>query len=365
MAKSKKVRRQNEVGYQNFVLLILFGACVVGMLIMETQAYSKKKSRSGGYISDKESDNDEDNENEKVISFSSPSRISNPTGIQPVVIYTKMERTASRSFVGMITDILVPEDPIQPITFIDSPVSLPITLPEDRRLELGQLLMATTPDKPVLYVNHHAFLDFNLDEATMNKKLLIGQQLNKRPVYNIAFIRDPINRFISNYYVRREPGGPITRADDIAQTIDTCFGRKARECPDRQNYYQYFYYVPFFCGHDRWCAGHSQTDRDQAVTRAIENVKTKFKFVGIVEQFDKSLKALESTIPQTFSGISKRWAEDLKKDSKSWKNKSIGKKVQRSYSKETESIMRQRMMDDIRFYKAVKEYFETTYARID
>lgn len=86
-----------------------------------------------------------------MISFSSPSRISNPEGIQPVVIYTKMERTASRSFVGMITDILTPEDPIQPITFIDSPVTLPITLPEDRRLELGQLLMATTPDKPVLY----------------------------------------------------------------------------------------------------------------------------------------------------------------------------------------------------------------------
>ena len=74
---------------------------------------------------------------------------------------------------------------------------------------------------------------------------------------------------------------------------------------------------------------------------------------------------MESTIPQTFSGISKRWAEDLKKDSKSWKKKSIGKKVQRTFSKETESIMRQRMMDDIRFYKAVKEHFETTYARID
>lgn len=59
MAKHKKARRQNEVGYQNFVLLILFGACVVGMLIMETQAYSKKKGKSSGYISDNSNSDDD------------------------------------------------------------------------------------------------------------------------------------------------------------------------------------------------------------------------------------------------------------------------------------------------------------------
>ena len=58
--------------------------------------------------------------------------------------------------------------------------------------------------------------------------------------------------------------------------------------------------IPYFCGQNSQC----QVLGDKwAMEMAMENVKKFYSVVGVIEDFPKTLRVLESTIPEFFEGV--------------------------------------------------------------
>ena len=58
--------------------------------------------------------------------------------------------------------------------------------------------------------------------------------------------------------------------------------------------------IPYFCGQNSQC----QVLGDKwALEMAMENVKKFYSVVGVIEDFPKTLRVLESTIPEFFEGV--------------------------------------------------------------
>ncbi|XP_044024018.1 uronyl 2-sulfotransferase a isoform X1 [Siniperca chuatsi] len=145
--------------------------------------------------------------------------------------------------------------------------------------------------QPFLYTRHVHFLNFT--------RFRIEQ-----PVY-INIIRDPINRFLSNYFFRRFGDWrgeqnhlirtPGMKDDERYLDINVCILENYPECSNPR----VFYIIPYFCGQHPQC----REPGAWALERAKQNVLENYLLVGILEELEDVLLLLERLLPHYFTGV--------------------------------------------------------------
>ncbi|XP_043076468.1 uronyl 2-sulfotransferase-like [Puntigrus tetrazona] len=150
--------------------------------------------------------------------------------------------------------------------------------------------ISTTP-QPFLYTRHVHFLNFSRFRTD-------------EPVH-INVIRDPINRFLSNYFFRRFGDWrgeenhvvrtPGMKDDERYLDINTCILESYPECSNPR----LFYIIPYFCGQHPQC----REPGLWALETAKRNVLDHYLLVGVLEELEDVLLLLERLLPHFFSDV--------------------------------------------------------------
>ncbi|XP_028653712.1 uronyl 2-sulfotransferase a [Erpetoichthys calabaricus] len=145
--------------------------------------------------------------------------------------------------------------------------------------------------QPFLYTRHVHFLNFSR----------FGMD---QPVY-INIIRDPINRFLSNYFFRRFGDWrgeqnhmirtPGMKDEERYLDINVCILENYPECSNPR----LFYIIPYFCGQHPKC----REPGEWALERAKQNVNENFLLIGILEELEDVLLLLERLLPHFFMDV--------------------------------------------------------------
>jgi len=136
---------------------------------------------------------------------------------------------------------------------------------------------------------------------------------NNREVALINVIRDPISWFQSKYYFRRlgrkaTKGNKSTAANYdkklLDQTIDECVLNGDPECHQIK-----YSYLGFICGEEKLCDCQiangltSKYKYAEIAKRSKDVIKNDYFFIGILEEFDKTLLAFEKILPHYFRNV--------------------------------------------------------------
>ena len=111
----------------------------------------------------------------------------------------------------------------------------------------------------------------------------------------INLIREPLARFVSQYYYKRV-GFAKKRKSDISKvdSINDCIVNQDPICLKGGSWTL----IPYFCGNDYFC----QKPTKRALNAAMENVRKSYLLVGILEDYDRFLKLGEVLMPRFFKG---------------------------------------------------------------
>lgn len=194
---------------------------------------------------------------------------------------------------------------------------------------------------PFIYHHHLHYVDFKRFGSL-------------QPIY-INLIRDPLARLVSGYYFRRFGDYREGRTWNFKgtdkeknQTFDECVLNNMTECVDPA---KIFYIVPFFCGQESYCRNPSKV----AVRQAKINVIRNYLLVGVTEELEDFLFALEALLPEFFKGVLnvyKTPGEALQE--KITTTKTLNKK---GPSVKVEKIMMKKLELEYDFYNFVKARF--------
>nr|XP_013800929.1 PREDICTED: uronyl 2-sulfotransferase isoform X1 [Apteryx mantelli mantelli] len=199
----------------------------------------------------------------------------------------------------------------------------------------------STAEQPYLFTRHVHFLNFSR---------FGGDQ----PVY-INIIRDPVNRFLSNYFFRRFGDWrgeqnhmirtPSMRQEERYLDINVCILENYPECSNPR----LFYIIPYFCGQHPRC----REPGEWALERAKLNVNENFLLVGILEELEDVLLLLERFLPHYFKDVL-----SIYKNPEHRKLGNLTVTVKKTVpSPEAIQILYQRMRYEYEFYYYVKEQF--------
>lgn len=144
--------------------------------------------------------------------------------------------------------------------------------------------------KPFFYMQHHFFTNFTkygIDQPTM-----------------INVIREPIDWFSSHYHFKlygwsRKPG---QRGDQNEMTLEECINTSAPTCV--RNHWRY---IEFFCGNGPECQTATNPREDEQyksrmVERAKQRMLSDYFIIGVLEQFEDSLRVFEKLLPRYYRG---------------------------------------------------------------
>jgi len=144
--------------------------------------------------------------------------------------------------------------------------------------------------KPALFHGHFPFINF--------------RQLGMKPPLYINMIREPLERFVSQYYFVRYgsdiPDLPNTvrQHQGDSTTFDECVKQKSSMCSPKKLWLQ----IPYFCGSDVECW---EPGNKQALRRAKANVMNNYFLVGTTDNMEKFIELLEYTLPSFFKDSTK------------------------------------------------------------
>ncbi|CAH1784045.1 unnamed protein product [Owenia fusiformis] len=138
---------------------------------------------------------------------------------------------------------------------------------------------------PMVYDRHLWFINFTMYGEPMP--------------YYINILRDPLERYASHYYYQRQINplkvGVFTKYQKN-ESLEHCL-----ETNTNATYKCDFFrgtYVKYFCGQLPLCKTVSQA----AISRAKRNIMKYYTLVGLTDQFELTLAALEKLIPKFFNG---------------------------------------------------------------
>ncbi|XP_062864020.1 uronyl 2-sulfotransferase [Trichomycterus rosablanca] len=254
------------------------------------------------------------------------------------VIYNRVGKCGSRTIV-LLLRILAER---HHFTLISSDVHKKIRLTKREQMDLINNLSRFP--QPFLYTQHVHFLNFT--------RFGIAE-----PVY-INIIRDPVNRFLSNYFFRRFGDwrgvendvirNPEMKNDERYLDINTCILESYPECTNPR----LFYIIPYFCGQSYLCRKPSLW----ALRKAKENVLKHYLLVGVLEELEDVLRLLERLLPHFFS--------DAPKIYKSPEYKKLGNMTvtvhKNTPSPEALQVLYRHMEYEYDFYRFVKAQFHLT-----
>uniref|UniRef100_A0A671X3F0 Uronyl 2-sulfotransferase n=1 Tax=Sparus aurata TaxID=8175 RepID=A0A671X3F0_SPAAU len=202
--------------------------------------------------------------------------------------------------------------------------------------------------QPFLYTRHVHFLNFT--------RFRIEQ-----PVY-INIIRDPINRFLSNYFFRRFGDWrgeqnhlirtPGMKDDERYLDINVCILENYPECSNPR----VFYIIPYFCGQHPQC----REPGVWALERAKQNVLENYLLVGILEELEDVLLLLERLLPHYFTGVLNIYkSPDYRK-----MGNMTGTVRKHTPTLEALQVLYHRMRYEYEFYNFIRDQFHLTKKKI-
>ncbi|XP_028350137.1 uronyl 2-sulfotransferase isoform X2 [Physeter macrocephalus] len=217
------------------------------------------------------------------------------------VVYNRVGKCGSRTVV-LLLRILSEKHGFNLVT---SDIHNKTRLTKNEQMELIKNI--STAEQPYLFTRHVHFLNFSR---------FGGDQ----PVY-INIIRDPVNRFLSNYFFRRfgdwrGEQNHMIRTPSMSQEeryldINECILANYPECSNPR----LFYIIPYFCGQHPRC----REPGEWALERAKLNVNENFLLVGILEELEDVLLLLERFLPHYFKGVL-----SIYKDPVPWEEQGVG-----------------------------------------
>ncbi|RXN33830.1 uronyl 2-sulfotransferase [Labeo rohita] len=207
--------------------------------------------------------------------------------------------------------------------------------------------ISTTP-QPFLYTRHVHFLNFSRFRTD-------------EPVH-INIIRDPINRFLSNYFFRRFGDWrgeenhvvrtPGMKDDERYLDINTCILESYPECSNPR----LFYIIPYFCGQHPQC----REPGLWALETAKQNVLDHYLLVGVLEELEDVLLLLERLLPHFFSDVLNIYkSPDYRK-----LGNMTGTVRKQTPNLEALQVLYERMEYEYKFYNFVKAQFHLTKRKI-
>ncbi|XP_077977255.1 uronyl 2-sulfotransferase-like isoform X2 [Glandiceps talaboti] len=251
---------------------------------------------------------------------------------QSRILFNRVGKCGSRTVLTIIKELSNKNG----FKFVGSEINNLTHMPLQDQIDLVNIISALDP--PFLFQRHFHFIDF-------------AKFGGIEPVY-INIIRDPINRFTSQYYFKRygdetHPNGFFKGSEDLLNmTINECVLSNHHECRDNKLYY----ITPFFCGQHEQC----RTPSRWSLNKAISNFDEKFLFVGFIEELEDSFNILEKLLPGTFQGaveiLNKPAATASRTITSATKNKIPP-------TEEVRSILLQRMEYEYEFYNYAKKKF--------
>ncbi|XP_072023798.1 uronyl 2-sulfotransferase-like [Amphiura filiformis] len=180
---------------------------------------------------------------------------------------------------------------------------------------------------------------------------------SKQPVY-INIIRDPLARMVSTYYFTRFGDGQLSDRmlkelnarippEHFNMTFDECVLKELDECVSPTKLSTQ---ISYFCGIHPGCSEPSQWSLEQAK----KHIEEKYLLVGIIEDFESTIKVLERLAPDLFNGIVAEYmnptADDKTTTTKSHKGPLPSKKVR--------AIMMTKLDLEYQLYNFVKNKLE-------
>lgn len=140
---------------------------------------------------------------------------------------------------------------------------------------------------PMTILKHHFW--FNFTEHNM-----------EAPTW-INIMREPISWFESRFWFdkngwARKEGARNNRKSN-PDNIDKCIEEEHRQCKTI-----IWHYMRFFCGNKVFCQSKDDTSKKKALEYAKQRFLNDFFVIGILEQFDDTLKLFEKLIPKFFKG---------------------------------------------------------------
>ncbi|PIK49318.1 putative uronyl 2-sulfotransferase [Apostichopus japonicus] len=133
-----------------------------------------------------------------------------------------------------------------------------------------------------------------------------------RNYVGISVLRDPLERFISEFNFVKYGDGQINAskliahtAPDFLLTLDECVQQKSPFC-SREVVSSFT--LSFFCGFDKRC----RVANEWTYRQATKNVEEKFVMVGVTEELDNTIKLLERLLPNMANGVEKIYNQKQK-----------------------------------------------------
>ncbi|XP_051510985.1 uronyl 2-sulfotransferase-like isoform X2 [Myxocyprinus asiaticus] len=258
------------------------------------------------------------------------------------VIYNRVGKCGSRTVV-LLLRILAEK---HQFNLVSSDIHNKTRLTKHEQVELMRNI--STIPQPFLYTRHVHYLNFT--------RFRIEQ-----PVY-INIIRDPINRFLSNYFFRRFGDWrgeqnhlirtPQMKEEERYLDINVCIMENYPECSNPR----LFYIVPYFCGQHPQCREPGVWALERAKLNALEN----FLLVGILEELEDVLLLLERLLPHYFSDVL-----TIYKSPAFWKMGNLTGTVKKHMpSLEALQVLYQRMKYEYEFYNFIRDQFHLTKKKI-
>lgn len=176
---------------------------------------------------------------------------------------------------------------------------------------------------PTVVLQNHFYINFTAIETLSNGL----PNTIKKPTW-ISMVRDPIDKFISNYYSCRfgtvdKPGTKPSCQDlspaEIDMPITDYFETNEgfHLMPDKMNYYQYFcgnyphckvpHHMPGVTGNDPRLVRQAYSKIYSSIKR---NILTQYFVIGVMEKFEESLKLFSYVLPEIFGNHAEKIAKN-------------------------------------------------------
>lgn len=214
--------------------------------------------------------------------------LSNINSQNLVIIYNRVPKTGSTSFVGVAYDLCKKNGfHVLHINITGNMHALSLK----NQFQFVWNVSHWNAMKPAFYHGHLAFVDF----------AQFG--VSQRPLY-INLIRKPLDRLVSYYYFLRHGDNfrphLIRRKHGDKMTFDECVKLHQADCDPENMWLQ----IPFFCGHaaECWIPGN-----EWALREAKKNLINHYFLVGVTEELSDFIKVLEVALPGFFHGASSHY----------------------------------------------------------
>ncbi|XP_012262589.2 heparin sulfate O-sulfotransferase [Athalia rosae] len=210
-----------------------------------------------------------------------------------VVIYNRVPKTGSTSFVGIVYD-LCKQNKYHSLHINVTNNMHTLTLLN--QVKFVNNITRWDAMKPAFYHGHIAFLNF----------AKFGVQ--RAPLY-INLLRKPLDRFVSYYYFLRYGDNfrphLIRKKHGDTKTFDECVELGQPDCDPNNMWLQ----VPFLCGHEPGCW---EVGSQWALAEAKRNLEQHYLLVGVTEELSDFVQILQAILPRFFKGAYHHFTDNSK-----------------------------------------------------